>query len=299
MLFGDEEATLLVAAATLHDIGYAHESPTPGSTRSTGRTTCSGRATPRLAGLVAHHSFAHMTADGPTRKALARAFPREQGPVADALAFCDMHSAPDGSSIPAADRMADIAARHPPGTRTRVRCSCGPPWAVSASPGPGAALPPRSHHQEGTRGGGRGFFAGVSRQDPGHPVVGGGHRADVEGLTPAQFEAEARAWAATQNDSGSTDWPRILVYRVYAAMALGPGKPAHIFARTGQLPLLAGGNADIDMEMLESARFALLIDHDDAEQEYAYATGAEKCTPGPEAGWSVVSMKDDWNQIFT
>jgi hypothetical protein len=83
-------------------------------------------------------------------------------------------------------------------------------------------------------------------------------------------------------------------------VALGPGKPAHIFARTGQLPLLAGGNADIDMEMLESARFALLIDHDDSEREYAYTAGAEQALArAPGAGWAVVSMKDDWNQIFT
>ena len=34
---------------------------------------------------------------------------------------------------------------------------------------------------------------------------------------------------------------------------LGPGKPEHIFAHTGRLPVFAGGNADVDIEMLESA----------------------------------------------
>ncbi len=38
----------------------------------------------------------------------------------------------------------------------------------------------------------------------------------------------------------------------------GPGKPAHIFAQTGRLPVLAGGNSDGDIEMLECARFGLL-----------------------------------------
>ena len=38
----------------------------------------------------------------------------------------------------------------------------------------------------------------------------------------------------------------------------GPGKPVHIWARTGRKPLLAGGNADGDVAMLECARFALV-----------------------------------------
>ncbi|MFE2721603.1 haloacid dehalogenase-like hydrolase [Kitasatospora sp. NPDC059327] len=37
---------------------------------------------------------------------------------------------------------------------------------------------------------------------------------------------------------------------------LGPGKPEHIFAHTGRLPALAGGNADVDIEMLGSAASA-------------------------------------------
>ncbi len=57
---------------------------------------------------------------------------------------------------------------------------------------------------------------------------------------------------------------------------VGPGKPEHIFAQTGRLPAFAGGNADVDIEMLESARFALLLNHDDDEREFAYTNGAEK-----------------------
>ena len=50
-------------------------------------------------------------------------------------------------------------------------------------------------------------------------------------------------------------------------LALGPGTPEHIYAHTGRLPLFAGGNADVDM--LESATFAVLINHDDRHREYA------------------------------
>ena len=56
---------------------------------------------------------------------------------------------------------------------------------------------------------------------------------------------------------------------ILGRLNLGPGKPEHIFAQTGRLPLFAGGNADVDIEMLESARFALLINHDDADREFA------------------------------
>jgi hypothetical protein len=80
---------------------------------------------------------------------------------------------------------------------------------------------------------------------------------------------------------------------------LGPGKPEHIFATTGRLPVFAGGNADVDIEMLQSARFALLLDHDDEEREFFYTRGAESALPmAKELGWTVVSMKNDWTTVF-
>ena len=81
---------------------------------------------------------------------------------------------------------------------------------------------------------------------------------------------------------------------------VGPGKPEHIFAQTGRLPAFAGGNADVDIEMLEAARFALLVNHDDAEREFGYTNGAEKSlAEAKELGWTVVSMKNDWKTVFT
>jgi hypothetical protein len=80
---------------------------------------------------------------------------------------------------------------------------------------------------------------------------------------------------------------------------IGPGKPEHIFAQTGRLPLFAAGNADVDIEMLEAAEFSLLVDHDDAEREFAYTNGAEKSlVKAGESGWTVVSMKDEWSTVF-
>jgi phosphoserine phosphatase len=79
----------------------------------------------------------------------------------------------------------------------------------------------------------------------------------------------------------------------------GPGKPVHIWARTGRKPLLAGGNADGDVPMLETARFALLVHHDDAKREFAYDEGAERALAVAVArGWTVVSMKEDFKTVF-
>jgi phosphoglycolate phosphatase-like HAD superfamily hydrolase len=87
--------------------------------------------------------------------------------------------------------------------------------------------------------------------------------------------------------------------RALGGLDVGPGKPEHIFAQTGRLPVFAGGNADVDIEMLESARFALLVSHDDEEREFSYAKGAEKSLDkAEELGWTVVSIKNDWKTVF-
>ncbi|MDH2445129.1 HAD family hydrolase [Amnibacterium sp. CER49] len=77
----------------------------------------------------------------------------------------------------------------------------------------------------------------------------------------------------------------------------GPGKPAHIWDRSGQVPLLAAGNTTGDREMLECARFALLIDHDDAEREYSYRDD-QALRVASERGWTTVSMRRDFAAVF-
>ncbi|WP_344786276.1 HAD family hydrolase, partial [Gordonia caeni] len=87
--------------------------------------------------------------------------------------------------------------------------------------------------------------------------------------------------------------------QLLGGLALGPGKTEHIFAYAGRMPALAGGNADVDIEMLEAATFSLLVIHDDGEREFAYAKGAERAQAEAKAnGWTTVSMKDDWSVIF-
>jgi phosphoserine phosphatase len=83
------------------------------------------------------------------------------------------------------------------------------------------------------------------------------------------------------------------------SLDVGPGKPEHIFAQTGRLPVLAGGNADVDIEMLEAANFSVLVNHDDEDREFAYTSGGEaSVAKAKELGWTVVSMKDDWITVF-
>jgi phosphoserine phosphatase len=83
------------------------------------------------------------------------------------------------------------------------------------------------------------------------------------------------------------------------SLDVGPGKPEHLFAQTGRTPVFAGGNADVDIEMLEAASFSLLVDHDDAEREFAYTKGGERSLArASELGWTVVSMKDEWSTVF-
>ena len=86
---------------------------------------------------------------------------------------------------------------------------------------------------------------------------------------------------------------------LHGNVALGPGKLEHIYARTGRTALFAGGNGDVDLEMLHEARFRLVIVHDDAEREYVVTAAAEKLLEaGEQGGWTMVSMKEDWKIIF-
>jgi phosphoserine phosphatase len=86
---------------------------------------------------------------------------------------------------------------------------------------------------------------------------------------------------------------------LHGNVTLGPGKPEAIYARTGRLPRFAAGNGDVDLEMLEVADFGLVVVHDDEEREFATTAAAEKLLEAGELnGWTMVSMKDDWNTVF-
>jgi phosphoserine phosphatase len=85
----------------------------------------------------------------------------------------------------------------------------------------------------------------------------------------------------------------------------GPEKPVRIWSRIGRRPVVAGGNSNGDVPMLRFARvddrpaLRLLVLHDDAEREFDYTEGAEEALArAKERGWTVISIKDDWSQVF-
>jgi hypothetical protein len=85
----------------------------------------------------------------------------------------------------------------------------------------------------------------------------------------------------------------------------GPEKPVRIWSRIGRRPLLAAGNSNGDVAMLEFTAHAdkptlrLLLLHDDGEREFEYTTGAEKALERAKAdGWTAVSIKNDWATVF-
>ncbi|MGH3674576.1 MAG: HAD family hydrolase [Mycobacterium sp.] len=86
----------------------------------------------------------------------------------------------------------------------------------------------------------------------------------------------------------------------------GPEKPVRIWSRIGRRPILAAGNSNGDDEMLMysglpgEASLRLLVLHDDDTREFAYTAGAERALDhAKQYGWSVVSMKNDWNTVFS
>ena len=51
--------------------------------------------------------------------------------------------------------------------------------------------------------------------------------------------------------------------------------------------------------MLACARFALLVNHDDADREFAYTKAAEQSLVlAEQLDWTVVSMRNDWSTVF-
>ena len=85
----------------------------------------------------------------------------------------------------------------------------------------------------------------------------------------------------------------------------GPEKPVQIWNRTARRPVLAAGNSNGDIEMLDFTEHPdtptqrLLVLHDDPEREFDYVSGAEQALDrAAEAGWTVVSIKNDWHEVF-
>ena len=151
-------------------------------------------------------------------------------------------------------------------------------------------------------------------------VTGGGqdfvrvYSQQVYGIPPEQVVGSEGATKYGYDKSGKPiliKEPKLLLNDDHA------GKPEGIHLMIGRRPYAAVGNSIGDRQMLEythagdGLRLAMIVLHDDVKREYSYgpAQGLPDTKLGTftqalydeakKNGWIVVSMKDDWKQIFS
>lgn len=145
-------------------------------------------------------------------------------------------------------------------------------------------------------------------------VTGGGqdfvrlYSDKVYGIPPEQVVGSAGGTKFGYDKSGKprlTKEPKLLLNDDSA------GKPEGIHLMIGRRPYAAFGNSIGDKQMLEytqagdGARLMMLVHHDDDKREYAYGPKSKVGTftdalmgEAKKKSWTVISMKDDWKQIF-
>ncbi|PWJ48826.1 metal dependent phosphohydrolase [Quadrisphaera granulorum] len=111
-----EQVNLLLAAAWLHDIGYAPAIAHTGFHPVDGAVHLQRSLwPPAVAGLVAHHSGARFVAAVSQLQHHLEPFARPgywSGPVADALTWADQTTAPDGQRVTVRERLDEVIQRH-------------------------------------------------------------------------------------------------------------------------------------------------------------------------------------------
>jgi phosphoglycolate phosphatase-like HAD superfamily hydrolase len=136
-------------------------------------------------------------------------------------------------------------------------------------------------------GGGRDFMRPISHE--------------VYGIPRDRVMGSAATLQYTSDDRGGT------ITHTAEADVLddGPQKPIRIWSRTGRRPLLAAGNSNGDIPMLDFTQrpgkpsLRLLLLHDDDQREFAYTSGAEQALErAGKSGWTVVSMHSDFKVVF-
>jgi hypothetical protein len=139
-------------------------------------------------------------------------------------------------------------------------------------------------------------------------IVSGGGRdfmraipSDIYGVPRHRLVGSTSALEYREDDTGSS----VVHAAKLSIIDDGPEKAVQIWSHVGARPVIAGGNSNGDAEMLAfvdpsvASALRMLVRHDDADREFAYVTGAERAfETASQRGWLVVSMKDDWNQVF-
>ncbi|MCP5412995.1 MAG: haloacid dehalogenase-like hydrolase, partial [Chromatiaceae bacterium] len=88
------------------------------------------------------------------------------------------------------------------------------------------------------------------------------------------------------------------------------GKPVGINQHIGRRPVMAFGNSDGDLQMLQwttggaGPRLGVIVHHTDAEREWAYDRSShigkldKALDLAAGSGWVIVDMKTDWNRVY-
>ncbi len=151
-------------------------------------------------------------------------------------------------------------------------------------------------------------------------VTGGGqdfvrvYAEQVYGIPPQNIVGSAIATEYAYDKSGAGILmrpPKLLLNNNFS------GKPEDIYLFIGRHPQAAFGNSTGDQQMLEytqagpGAHLMMIVLHDDAQREYAYGPADELPATdigtftqplydeAKSKGWIVISMKHDWNRIFS
>lgn len=111
-MFNENDQAYLIAAAYLHDIGYAPSIKKTGFHPLDGAYYLQSKDQSRLASLVAYHSEAQFEAELRGLLTKLEKFPRERSAIADTLTYCDLTTNPIGQRVTFKERIADILKRY-------------------------------------------------------------------------------------------------------------------------------------------------------------------------------------------
>src|SRR5699024_10000495 len=108
-----EQQDILLAAAWLHDIGYAPDIALTGFHPLDGARYLAQEGWPdEIVNLVAHHSGARFEAEERGFTDALATFPFEDNPLLDALCAADLTTGPDGSRLTYEQRISEILSRY-------------------------------------------------------------------------------------------------------------------------------------------------------------------------------------------
>ena len=143
-------------------------------------------------------------------------------------------------------------------------------------------------------------------------IVSGGGRdfmrpitSAIYGIPPERVVGSSQGLKFEGGSGAEAGHGNLLIQPALDVFDDGPEKPVRIWNRIGRRPILAAGNSNGDDEMLMYAgrpgkpSLRLLVLHDDAEREFDYTAGAERVLGhADQYGWTIVSMKNDWTDVF-